>query len=213
MAVDPTTPSEMTAEHTLESDIRKLMALAEVGPVSFGQLVDTLQERAGVSLLVILSFAFLVVPVPGVSTAASVVFLLLAMTTLLGRRTYLPEFATRRMIPQRYAIRMFSAAAWGTGWAGRHVRPRWTVLVRGGFRWLVGVSLLAAIVAFALPIPIPFNNSPPAFCMLLLGLGLWARDGVMVLLGHLSNLILWVILVMAGQFLFDLGRQAAAWWA
>ncbi|MFN4241894.1 MAG: exopolysaccharide biosynthesis protein [Tepidisphaerales bacterium] len=207
---DRATPAA-DVETTLEQDIQKLATLAEAGPVTFGQLVDTLGDRASTSLLVILALAFLVVPVPGVSTASSVVFFLLAFTSLTGRRPWLPAFVRRRAISQPYAQRMFASAGRIARWLGRYVKPRLTFLVHGVFRWLAGLSMALAIIAFALPIPIPFNNSPPALCILLLGLGLLNRDGLMLLLGHLANLILWVLLLMAGTFLYDLVRRALEW--
>lgn len=198
----PPHPTPTPPERTLADDLEQLQQLASADSISFGQLVDALGHRAGTSLLVILSFAFVLVPVPGVSTAASVVFLALAVTAVLGTRVYLPGFARRRSISQANAQRMLSVASRGWGKVGKWVRPRLTFLTYGPFRWLAGVSLLTAIVAFALPIPIPFNNSPPAFCMLLLGLGLLARDGLVLLLGHVSNAVMWVILFIAGDLVF-----------
>lgn len=194
-------PSFGLASRTLGDDLRSLEQLAEQGPVTFGQLVDALHDRAGTSLLVILSFAFMLVPVPGVSTAASLLFFALTFTAILGTRPYLPEFARRRTISQPNAKRMIAVASKGWSRMEKLVKPRFTLLSVGPFRWLAGLSLFTAIVAFALPIPIPFNNTPPAFCMLLLGLGLLGRDGIMLLLGHLCNAVMWIILVLAGDFL------------
>lgn len=211
VGLDSTAVDASGRETTLTDDIQKLAALAEAGPVSFGQLIDTLGDRASTSLLVILALAFLVVPVPGVSTVSSVVFFLLAFTSVTGRRPWLPGFVRRRTISQPWAVRMFASAGRLVTWLGRYVKPRATFLAHGPLRWLAGLSLALAIVAFALPIPIPFNNSPPAFCILLLGLGLLNRDGVILLLGHAATLILWLLLLLAGTFLYDLIGRALEW--
>lgn len=204
----PTTPnSPSPINRTLSHDLDALRALADQGPLTFGQLVDALHDRAGISLLVILSFAFMLVPVPGVSTAASVVFFALAFTAVFATRPYLPGWVRRRSISQPNAQKMLAVSqrAWDkVSWI---VRPRLQFLTGFPLRYLAGLSLFAAIVAFALPIPIPFNNSPPAFCILLLALGLLGRDGLLMLAGHLATLIMWIALFLAGDFLYDLIRS------
>jgi hypothetical protein len=192
---------------TLAEDLQALRALADRGPITFGDLVDSLQDRAGTSLLVILAFAFMLVPVPGVSTAASVVFFALAYTAVFATKPYLPGWVRKRSISQANAVKMLSVAAKGWTKISKLVKPRLGFLVSYPMRLLAGVSLFFAIVAFALPIPIPFNNSPPSFCILLLALGLLGRDGLLMLLGHVANLVMWLVLFLAGNFLWDLLGQ------
>lgn len=205
MDAEETSKPEQSSQvdHKLADDLAKLSRLAEQGPVTFGQLVDELGDRAGVGLLVILSFVFLLVPVPGVSTAASVLFLGLGSTAVLGTKLYLPKWIRRRGMSQPTAQKALRFATKGWAKAERAVRPRLEFLTVGPFRWLAGASLLFAIVAFALPIPIPFNNSPPAFCMLLISLGLLGRDGLMILFGHLATVAMWLALYLAGNVLWQ----------
>jgi hypothetical protein len=188
----------------LSDDIAALTELAEKGPITFGQLVDALEERAAISLLVILSMAFLLIPVPGLSTVASVLFVLLGLSAVVGTRLWLPGWVRRREIAQPLALKMLGTASRAWARVSKLTRPRWVVLTALPLRWLAGLTLLAGIVAFALPIPIPFNNSPPALCMLLIALGLLARDGVMVMLGHVATIVLWAVLFLAGNFLWEM---------
>lgn len=192
---------------TLDDDLTELLSLAARGPVTFGQMVDALHERAAISLLVILSFAFMLVPVPGVSTASSVIFVLLGVSAVFGFRLYLPGWLRRRAISQEWAVKMLTSSSRLWGRVSKLVKPRLTFLAAVPLRWLAGVSLLAGIVAFALPIPIPFNNSPPAFCMLLLALGLLGRDGLILILGHLATWTLWVILFVFGDFIWTIVQR------
>ena len=189
---------------TLGDDLAQLERLAQLGSVSFGEMVDALQSRASTSLLVILSFAFVFVPIPGVSTASSVLFFALAATSVLGTNLYLPNWIRRRSMSQANTQRALKIARRGWTRAERIVKTRLAFLTYGPFRWLVGLSLFTSIVAFALPIPIPFNNSPPAFCILLLSLGLLGRDGVLILFGHIANLVMWAVMFMAGNFMVNL---------
>lgn len=195
------------SNHTLGDDIKTLATLAERSPLTIAQLTDSLRGRAAESILVILSFGFLLVPIPGVSTVSSILFLALAVSAVFGLPIWLPGWIRKREIAQPTAKSIVATA--GRSWVriGKLVRPRLTFLVSGPFRWLAGFSLLLAIAAFALPIPIPFNNSPPAFCILLLSLGLLGRDGLLTLLGHLATLVLWLALFLAGNFLWELARK------
>lgn len=199
-----TLPPTTSPERTLSDDIDDLIVLAEKGPISFGHIVDALHERAATSLLVILSMAFLLIPIPGLSTVASVLFFLLGASAVLHTKLHLPGWVRRREIAKPLALKMLFTARATWAKLSKLTRPRMRVLTALPLRWLAGLTLFAAIVAFALPIPIPFNNSPPAFCMLLIALGLLARDGLMVLLGHIATLILWLILFLAGNFLWEM---------
>ena len=204
-----TPPYPTTAPRTLSDDLAELLKLAGQGPLTFGNLLDALHDRAGTSLLVILAFAFMLVPVPGVSTAASVVFFALAFTAVFATKPYLPGWVRKRSISQPNAQKMLAVSQRAWNKIARLVKPRLQFLVAVPLRYVAGVSLFAAIVAFALPIPIPFNNSPPSFCILLLALGLLARDGLLLLLGHLCTVVMWVLLFLAGGFAHDL---ASAMW-
>ncbi|HUG13334.1 MAG TPA: exopolysaccharide biosynthesis protein [Opitutaceae bacterium] len=195
------------SNHTLGDDIKTLAALAEQGPLTFVQLTSSLKGRAAESILVILSFAFLLIPIPGVSTVSSIVFVALTVSAVFGLPIWLPGSVRSRQISQPTAKSIIATADRNWARIARLVRPRMTFLVSGPFRWLAGFSLLLAIFAFALPIPIPFNNSPPAFCILLLSIGLLGRDGLLTLFGHLATIILWIALFMAGNFLWELAQK------
>jgi hypothetical protein len=82
-------------------------------------------------------------------------------------------------------------------------KPRLTMLAHRSVGWLNGLALLSLAFLLALPIPIPWNNVPPAIFLVLMAVGLLERDGVLVLVGHLGNIGLWVLLIFVGNLLIE----------
>jgi hypothetical protein len=75
------------------------------------------------------------------------------------------------------------------------VRPRLTFLHAGpGMARLVGLGVALAGLGLMLPLPIPFSNALPAWAVVLLALGLMERDGLFLLLGHLTVLAGWLFI-------------------
>ena len=77
------------------------------------------------------------------------------------------------------------------------MRPRHAMLTGGlGRRIVGGLGLVLATVIF---LPIPFGNSLPGLALVLMALGLLARDGLMVAAG---GLVATAGLVVASGFLW-----------
>jgi hypothetical protein len=51
-----------------------------------------------------------------------------------------------------------------------------------------------------LPLPVPFSNSIPAWAVVLLAIGMMEKDGLCVLLGHLTVLTTWVFIGVTSMF-------------
>ena len=83
----------------------------------------------------------------------------------------------------------------------RYVRPRLAFLhTAPGMRQLIGVGIIIAGLALMLPLPIPFSNSIPAWAIVFLAIGMMEKDGLFVLLGHLSAIASWLFIGLASAF-------------
>jgi Exopolysaccharide synthesis, ExoD len=54
---------------------------------------------------------------------------------------------------------------------------------------LIGLGIVIAGLGLRLPLPIPFSNSIPAWAVVLLAIGMMEKDGLCVLLGHLTAIV------------------------
>ena len=71
------------------------------------------------------------------------------------------------------------------------------------------------LLGFALILPVPFGNPPPGIALILLGLGLMARDGLAVLIALCLGLLAlaWVVAINAGAlYALHLAVVALGWW-
>jgi hypothetical protein len=84
--------------------------------------------------------------------------------------------------------------------AERLSHPRWEPLA-GHQRPLAVVCLYLAVV---LLLPIPFFNTPPALCLVLLALGMVQRDGVLVVAGLAGTAMVTLALAWIGSGLWSL---------
>jgi hypothetical protein len=84
----------------------------------------------------------------------------------------------------------------------RSLRPRWLGLQSAHLRWFW--SAWVVLMALIIFLPIPFGNLFPAVSLLMLGLGLLTRDGLMMLLSVLLGLAGLTLLVLAGGWIWSL---------
>ena len=75
----------------------------------------------------------------------------------------------------------------------KFVRPRLSFLHAGSSMLrLIGLGIVIAGLGLMLPLPIPFSNNIPAWAVVLLAIGMMERDGLCVLVGHLTAIVAWV---------------------
>jgi hypothetical protein len=188
--------------HKLKDDLDALLAAAEGQPVTFQKLIDVLGDRGHAVLILLIASPFLIIPIPGLSTAIGGVLIILSIGLMIGMNPWLPGFIARRQIAFSSLTKIIHGADRVLGKVEKWFHPRMDWLLVGPMHVLIGFSLFMACVALALPIPIPGNNIPPAVVIVTLALGLLERDGVMILVGHILNLILWIVLAVFAKLIW-----------
>lgn len=111
----------------------------------------------------------------------------------------LPRLRAIKLHPQA-AYRVLRSLAWIYSFAQRWSRPRWQGLHSPQLRW--PWAAWVALMAFIIFLPIPFGNVFPAVSLLLFGLGLLTRDGLMLLASLVLGLAGLAVLVAAGGWLW-----------
>ena len=195
-ATDAATDAAFAATHGLAADLLNVQREANGMPIRLERLVDVLSERGNAVAIVLLAAPFIILPVPGVSTAFGLLFIGLSLGVMFSGKPWLPGFVRHREISPSLLKKISDGTTWVLGKVQRFVRPRMAWVTDRRMHWLIGLSLLAATVAFALPIPIPLNNAPPAIGMVLLALGLAERDGLLTLIGHVYTFLLWLVMIV-----------------
>jgi hypothetical protein len=199
---------------TLAHDLARLEKTHQAGQhLTIAELVELLGDRGHAVAILILGAPFLVIPIPGLSTAIGGVIILMAIALMLNRKPWLPTRLRNRQISPAGLQRLVHGTNRVLRRLERHVKPRMLWVTGQRWHWLIGFSLLAGAVALALPLPIPGNNIPPAVGIVLLALGLLERDGLLVLIGHIYTALLWLgIIVLAIMFWDAIGGWVISKW-
>jgi len=178
---------------TLREQLQSLIARLPDGDVRVGPLVDELGTQGMLLLVILLTLVFLIpVSIPGVSTVFGAVIVLVGIARMANRALWLPDAVRRRTVP---AGRLRGALDTGLTWVRRLeriTRPgRLSRLTDGRAMGLVNDSalVLGAVLLMAPFGFIPFSNTIPGVALMCLAIGLLQRDGLMVLLGHVANVL------------------------
>jgi hypothetical protein len=197
------TPAILEGDHALDGhklagDLNALLDHAKGQSITFREMLDVLGERATAIMLLLLAAPFIVIPIPGFSTLPGLVMAALGLSVMLSMKPWLPGFIARRHISNSILTKLVHGTTRVLGKVEKLFHPRMDFMLHKVFHLLTGLSLITAAVALALPIPIPWNNGPPAICIVILALGILERDGLMILIGIVYNLVMWIVLIAAG---------------
>ena len=171
----------------------KVIATLPPDKVTVAEIRDLVGDDAVLLLTLLLCIIFMVpVSIPGVSTVFGAAILLSGVSRLLGQKLWLPSRVARRELQ---ADKVKSGLSKGSTWMhriegiSRPHRMEWVFLAGSGntisnLALILGAVLLMAPFGF-----VPFSNTLPALALMLLAMGMLQRDGLCVLLGHLTNLL------------------------
>lgn len=190
---------------------RRLGQIAdEAGPdrITFSELARQLHSRVWGGLLVIFA-AINVLPLPpGTSTFFAMPILLVSAQMVFARQTpWFPPRIDRRGVTKDELRRLIAKMGWFESRIERIFRPRFARLTGPTATRLIGIICFLLGVVAALPILMIHNA--PALAIVLFGLGLIYRDGVVIILASIfailaivfdAALIIWG--VAAIKFLF-----------
>ena len=176
-------------------------------PGSVGAVIDRLGPE-GLGLAVLLLTLPTLIPVPGpLGMVLGTLLALLSLQVLAGAsRLWLPEAIRRRPAPSRTLRAAIAGALPWVGHAESVLRERrMSVLTGRRARILLALPVLA--LALVITLPIPFGNAVPAVALIVIALGLMARDGVAILCGLGISVVAlaWTgLLVFAGAAMLEL---------
>lgn len=162
----------------LASRLRDTAGTLPPGPVPLAALAEAHGGAWQASLLVLLAAPCLL-PIPGVGSVLSLGLALLGLMLWRSPHDDLPPRLARLHLPREGATRSLALLARFYDLVHRLTRPRLTLLAGPWARWwLAPLTFAMAVLIF---LPIPFGNLLPAVSLMLAGVALAARDGVLML--------------------------------
>ncbi len=162
----------------LASRLRDTAQHLPPGPVPLSTLAEAHGGAWQATLLVLLA-APCMLPIPGIGSVLSVGLALLGLMLLYAPHRDLPPRLGRLALPREGASRSLALLARFYEMVYRRTRPRMTALAGPHARWWLGPMTVAMAVLIFLPIP--FGNVLPAVALMLAGVALAARDGLLML--------------------------------
>ncbi len=182
----PATKSEV---NDLRSLLRSLGENTEGESVTIADLLDAVGRRSYGPVLLLLGFIAVspLTLVPGANWLVALVTFIFAMQIVVGLKyPWLPKRALNVSFPRKYLLSGIKALEKHAYVVDRILRPRLTFLTRIPF---INIVALACVAAALITIPlglIPFGPLLPGLTVLLFGLALTARDGVVLLVAGAS---------------------------
>jgi hypothetical protein len=209
MRMDTGNPGDQTGtpfadRKRVSTEMRRLAIRFRGRQVAVGELVRHVGDEAMAGWLLLLLAVPSLIPSPGVPIGlfAGVAMALIAVQLIAGTRPLrLPGWMTRRHVQGRDLRYAAVRAQPLLRRLERLVRPRHGHLTRGLALRLLGLFVLLHGILIALPIP--FGNTAPGFSVLVLALGMIARDGLTVAAGFGISVI---------AFAISAGLSASAFW-
>jgi hypothetical protein len=195
------TTDQSSSQSHLSTDLETLHARVKDKALTLAELKQALKGRGSAMLLILLALPFCFVAIPGLSTPFGIAICLIGGCLAIGREPWLPRFIMQRRLSTARSDQLLTAAIKVARQLEKFVRPRFAFLHAGpGMLRLIGLGIVIASLGLMLPLPIPFSNSIPAWAVVLLAIGMMEKDGLCVLLGHLTAMGAWIFIGLTSAF-------------
>jgi hypothetical protein len=160
------------------------------GPISIGDLIDGLGDRAFGIIFLMLTLPTSVPGPPGLPTAFGIPLLIFTAQLALGYdHPWMPGFVRRRRFSRNALLKVLRRVRPALAWLEDVCRPRLLRLTERRGERRLGVFFFICTVVLVNPIPIPFSHLPLAMALVILSLGYIERDGIIIIAGIIAALI------------------------
>jgi hypothetical protein len=183
----------MHSEPPVSQRLRALVRSMPRTGITLSELIRSVGNDGLLILVALLTLVFLIpISIPGVSTVFGAAILLISVSRLSGRELWIPSKLAHRVIGTRKLRPLLRKALSWLKKLERVSKPnriQWLVAA-GAVAFFNNAALILGAVLLMMPFGlIPFSNTFPAVAILFLAIGLLQRDGVCILLGHISNVV------------------------
>lgn len=198
---------------SLSETLRDLIKGITGPTVTLRELMDHIGEQGLLLVCAVASLPFLIpVSIPGVSTVFGAAIILVSLAITLNRMPWLPKKILDRQLDTKKLVPALEKGANVVSRLDRFLKPRLQTFTSGSaVNRLNGLAITFAGVLLMFPLGfVPFSNTLPGVAILLLSAGMLQRDGVVVLGGHLFNVITVIYFIVLGYAAFSAGQGLAS---
>ncbi|MEM1148752.1 MAG: exopolysaccharide biosynthesis protein [Pseudomonadota bacterium] len=179
----------MAQVRNLSTLLQSLCSETQGETVTISDLLDAVGRRAYGPVLLLLGFIAIspLTLIPGANSLVAIVTLIFAIQMALGRPyPWLPKKALAFSFPRKHLVEGVAMADKYVVQVDRFLKPRLTFLTRSPFVQIVALACVgAALVTLPLSF-VPLGPVIPSLAVLLFGLAITARDGVVLVLAVAS---------------------------
>ena len=167
-----------------------ILEKADGNGIALGTIIATLSRRSHAVLIVFLSFPLcLPVGIPVLSTTLGLTLGLVGFLLAIGREIWIPKSIAAKVIPHKRLSYIIERLLRASERMERWFHPRMLFFATNGKMIRIhGLFVMLMGLTAAIPLPLPFNNLVAALPILLLGLSLLERDGVLVIVSYLASI-------------------------
>jgi len=173
----------------LSESIRLLRQKSEPDGLTVEQIILNFGERGHSLLICLLTLPFLQpLPMMGLSTAVGGSIGLIGFWLMVGQKPWLPAKLLHKQLSAKIITAACDVGYKILSFLEKFIKPRGKLFNRfPGVVRFNGLLILINAFLLALPLPIPFTNSIPAWSILFLALGSVEEDAYTTLLGYLAS--------------------------
>lgn len=173
------------------------------GSVSWGAIMKLIGRRSFGPLLLVVGLVVVspgIADIPGVSTMAGLLVLLIAGQFLIGREhIWQPKWLLKGQVKRTRIDTMIRWLRRPARWVDRLIKQRLTVFTEGVARYIIAAACIAIAAMLPLTEIVPFSGVIGGAALTAFALSLIAHDGLLALLAFILTagcigLVLWVIL-------------------
>lgn len=201
---------------SLSETLRGLIRGIDGPTITLRSLMQRIGEQGLLLVCAIASLPFLIpVSIPGVSTVFGAAIILISISITLNRLPWLPAKILDRELETQKLLPALEKGANVVSRLDRFIKPRMEAFTSGAtVNRLNGLAITLAGVLLMFPLGlIPFSNTLPGIAILLLSAGMLQRDGLVVLGGHLFNVITIIYFAVLAYLAFSAGQGLATFFS
>lgn len=195
--------SDSSQADDLHSVLKEAKSAVDGDTVTVGEIMDSISKRGFGPLLLVPALISIspVGTIPGMSVVTGSLIALVAVHMLLGQQhpwipQRLEEFEFSR---EKYESGIEKALPWAK-WAGKWVRERWGLMVEQPLYYVTpAVMFLLALTYYPLAL-VPMGVLLPGLANTMFAIGLTARDGVLIVFGHICTIATFLAVALYWPF-------------
>lgn len=174
----------MPTTQTLLDTMTDMATDAPEDGMSLREIMDRLDRSAFGALLIVLAMPVSIPFLYGIPQIVSVPMMALAGQMVLGRsEPWLPAKLAERRLSKAGLTQVAEGGKKWFGWVERLARPRLQFLASKPAERLIG--LLLCVFCASIMLPLPLTNTIPGIAVAIVGFGLLAKDGLVIIPGLL----------------------------